>query len=98
MPNHIRCISITAFMIYVHLLTMCVCVLYINLRSSLTHNIFVCVFMGSVVFLGRCSMVLCSAGSGVNSVQVVLSGLSMKLYFWVLCIVSVMVTISVIIV
>ena len=43
-------------------------------------NIFSCAFMGSVVLpLCRCSLVLYSPGSGVNSVQVVLSGLNKRL-------------------
>ena len=58
------------------MLTMCV--LYVSLGSSVTPNIFWCVFMGSVVFyICRCSMVLYSAGSDANSVHVVLSGLIM---------------------
>ena len=40
--------------------------------------------MGSVIlFIYRCSLLLCSAGSGVNSVQSVLSGLSMRLLSFV---------------
>ena len=45
-------------------------------------NIFACVFMGSVVlFICRCSLLLYAAWSDLNSVQVVLSGLSMRLLY-----------------
>ena len=48
---------------------MCVvCILW----SSETPNIFGCVFMGNVILsISRCSLVLYSARSGMNSVQAV---------------------------
>ena len=47
--------------------------------ASVTPNMFECMCMGSVVLsICRCSSVLCSTGPGVNSMQVVLSGLSMR--------------------
>ena len=43
-----------------------------------------CVFMGSVVLsISRCSLVVYSAGSGMNCVQVVLSWLSIRLLSFV---------------
>ena len=60
------------------------CVLYVSFGSSVTHNIFGYVFMGSLVLsICRCKLVLYSAYSGVNSGQVVLSGLSMSLLSFV---------------
>ena len=59
-----------------------ICVLYVSFGSSVTPNIFGCVFMGSVVLpIYRCSLVLYSTGFGVNSVHIVLSGLSMSLLY-----------------
>ena len=56
------------------------CVLYVSLGSSITPNIFRCVLMGSgVLSICRCSLVLYFVGPGVNSVQGVLSVLSMRL-------------------
>ena len=53
-------------------------VLYVRLGSSVTPKSFGGLFMGSV-FICRYRLILYSAGSGVNSVHVVLSGLSMRL-------------------
>ena len=50
------------------------CVLYVSFGS-------VCVAMGSaVLFILRSRLFLCSAGSGVNRVQFVLSGFSVRLF------------------
>ena len=48
--------------------------------TCVTPIIFECVFISSVVLsICRCSLVLYSSWSDVNTVQVVLSGLSMRL-------------------
>ena len=50
------------------------CVLYVNLESKVWPRTFGCVVMCSaVLFTLRSILLLCSAGSGVNRVQVVLS-------------------------
>ena len=50
------------------------------LTDCVTPNMFECVFINSVVLsTSGCSLKLCSAASGVNSVQVVLSGVSVRL-------------------
>ena len=62
------------------------CVLYASLGSSVTSVWGGGVFMGSAVLsICRCSLWPYTAGSGVNSWQVVLSGLIMKLYFFHVC-------------
>ena len=57
------------------------CLLYVSLGSRVSPSIFGLLFMGSVM-LSICSSscVLCSAGSGVKRVHVVLSGLRMGLF------------------
>ena len=58
------------------------CVLYVSLGSKLRTRTFACVAMGSaVLFILRPRLLLYSAGSGVNRVQVVLSGFSVRLLF-----------------
>ena len=60
------------------------CVLYVSSGSKVRPRTFGCVAMGSaVLFILGSRLLLYSAGSGVNRVQVVLSGFSMRL-FWVL--------------
>ena len=60
------------------------CVLYVSFASKVRPRIFGCVAMGSVVsFILRSRLLLCSAGSGVNRVQVVLSGFSARLFCFV---------------
>ena len=60
------------------------CVLHVNLGSSVRPKIFGCMFMGNVVLCTvRPSCVLYSAGSGVNRVQVVLSVFRMRLLAFV---------------
>ena len=57
------------------------CLLYVSLGSRVSPSMFVLMFVGSVV-LSICSSscVLYSAGSGVKRVNVVLSGLRMRLF------------------
>ena len=58
------------------------CVLYVSFGSKVRPRTFGCVAMGSVVFyfILRSRLLLYSAGSGVNRVQVVLSGFSVRLF------------------
>ena len=61
------------------------CVLYVSFGSKVRPITSGCVAMGSVVlFILNSRLLLYSAGSGVNRVQVVLSGFSMSL----LCVVQ----------
>ena len=56
------------------------CVLYVNFGFKVRPRTFGCIAMGSaVLFILRSRLLLYSAGFGVNSVQVVLSGFSMRL-------------------
>ena len=60
------------------------CVLYASLGSKVRPRTFGCVAMGSAVFfILRYRLLLYSAGSGVNRVQVVLSGFSVRLFCFV---------------
>ena len=53
------------------------CVLYVRFGSKVRLRTFGCVAMsGAVLFIMRSRMLLTSAGSGVNRVQVVLPGFS----------------------
>ena len=65
------CIVLRAFVVVISM-----CLLYVSLGSRVSPSIFRLMFMGSVM-LSICSSscVLYSAGSGVNRVHVVLSGL-----------------------
>ena len=55
------------------------CVLYVSFGSKVRPRTFVCVAMHSaVLFIFRSRLLLYSAGSGVNRVQVVLSGFSVR--------------------
>ena len=57
------------------------CVLYVSLRSKVRPRTIGCVSMGSaLLFIIRSILLVYSAGSGVNRVQVVLSGFSMILF------------------
>ena len=57
------------------------CVLYVRFGSKVGPITFACVVMRStVLFIFRSRLLLYSAGSGVNRVQVVLSGFSMILF------------------
>ena len=60
------------------------CVLYVSFGSKVRPITFGCVAMGSaVLFILRSRLLLYSAGSGVNRVQVVLSGFSVRLLCFV---------------
>ena len=57
------------------------CVLYVNFGSKVRPRTFGCVTMGSALLFNiRSRLLVYSAGSGVNRVQVVLSGFSMRLF------------------
>ena len=58
------------------------CVLYVSFGSKVRPITFGCVTMGSsLLFIVRSRLLVYSAGSGVNKVQVVLSGCSMRFLF-----------------
>ena len=60
------------------------CVLYVSSMSKVRPRTFGCVAMGStVLFIFRSRLLLYSAGSGVNRVQVILSGFSVRLFCFV---------------
>ena len=60
------------------------CVLYVSFGSKVRPRTFGCVAMGSeVLFIFRSRLLLYSAGSGVNRVQVVLSGFRVILFYFV---------------
>ena len=60
------------------------CVLYVSFGSKVRLKTFGCVAMDSaVMFILRSRFLLYSAGSGVNRVQVVLSGFSVRLFCFV---------------
>ena len=60
------------------------CVLYVSFGSKVRPRTFGCVAMGSaVLFILRSGLLLYSAGSGVNRVQVVLSGFNVRLFCFV---------------
>ena len=59
-------------------------VLYVSLGFKVMPRTFGCVAMGSaVLFILRSRLLLYSAGSGMNKVQVVLSGFSVRLFCFV---------------
>ena len=60
------------------------CVLYVSCESTVRPRTFGCVAMGSaVLFILWSRLLLYSAGSGVNKVQVLLSGFSVILFCFV---------------
>ena len=60
------------------------CVLYVRFGSKVSPRTFGCVAMGSaLLFMVRFRLLVYSAGSGVNRVQVVLSGFSKRLFCFV---------------
>ena len=72
-------VAVSAFMICTEMLWMCV--LYASFGSKIRPRTFGCVAMGSdLMFIVRARLFVYSAGSGVNSVQVVLSGFSKRLF------------------
>ena len=57
------------------------CVLYVSFGSKARPRTFGCVAMGNaLLFIVRSRLLVYSAGSGVNRVQIVLSGFSKRLY------------------
>ena len=59
-------------------------VLYVSFWSKVRARNFGCIAMGSaVLFILRSRLLLYSAGSGMNRVQVVLSGFSVRLFCFV---------------
>ena len=60
------------------------CVLYMSLESKVMPRTFGYISMGSaVLFILRSRLLLYSAGSGVNSVHVVLTGFGVRLFCFV---------------
>ena len=60
------------------------CVLYVSFGSKVRPRAFGCIVMGSaLLYIFRSRLLVYSAGSGVNKVQVVLSGFSMRLFCFV---------------
>ena len=60
------------------------CVLYVSFGSKVRPRTFGCVAMGSaLLFIVRSRLLVYSAGSGVNRVQVILSGFSKRLFCFV---------------
>ena len=60
------------------------CVLYVSFGSKVRPRTFGCVAMGSgLLFIVRSRLLVHSTGSGVNRVQVVLSGFSIRLFCFV---------------
>ena len=60
------------------------CVLYVSFGSKVRPRTFGCVAMGStLLFIVRSRLLVYSAGSGVNRVQVVLSGFNERLFCFV---------------
>ena len=63
---------------------MWMCVLYVSFGSMMRPRSYECVAIGSaLLFNWRSRLLLYSAGSGVNSVPVVLSGFSVRLFCFV---------------
>ena len=62
------------------------CVLFVNFGSKVRPRTFGCVAMGrAVLFILKSRFLIYSAGSGVNRVQVVLSGFSVRLVIFCSC-------------
>ena len=59
------------------------CVMYVSFGSKVRPITFGCVAMGSALCVFRSRLLLYSAGSGVNRVQVVLSGFIVRLFSFV---------------
>ena len=82
-------VAVCAFMICMGLCActkmLWVCVLYVSFGSKVRPRNFGCIAMGSaLLFIVMTNMLVYFAGSGVNRVvQVVLSGFSMRLFFFV---------------
>ena len=81
-------VAVSAFMIFRGLCActdmLWMCVLYVSFGSNVRHITFRCVAMGSALLcIFRSRLFVYSAGSGVNGVQVVLSGFGMRLFCFV---------------
>ena len=81
-------VAVSAFMIcrglYACTEMLWMCVLYVSFGSKVRPRTFGCVAMGSALLcIFRSRLLVYSAGSGVNRVQVVLSGFSMRLFCFV---------------
>ena len=81
-------VAVSAFMICRDLCActemLWMCVLYVSFGSKVRPRTFGCVAMGSaLLFIVRSRLLVYSAGSGVNRVQVVLSGFSKRLFCFV---------------
>ena len=60
------------------------CLLYVSFGSKVRPRTYGCVAMGSaLLFIVRSRLLIYSSGSGVNKVQVVLSGFSKRLFCFV---------------
>ena len=85
LPHHV---AVSAFMICSGLCActemVLMCVLYMSFGSKVRPRAFGCVAMDSALFcIFRSRLLVYSARSGVNRVQVVLSGFSMRLFCFV---------------
>ena len=81
-------VAVSAFMICRSLCActemLWMCVLYVSFGSKVRPRTFGCVAMGSaLLFIVRSRLLVYSAGSGVNRVQVVLSGFNKRLFCFV---------------
>ena len=81
-------VAVSAFTIYRGLCActemLWMCVLYVSFGSKVRPRTFGCVAMGSaLLFIVRSRLLVYSAGSGVNRVQVVLSGFGKRLFCFV---------------
>ena len=81
-------VAVSTFMIFgglcVYTDMLWMCVLYVSFGSKVRPRTFGCVAMGSaLLFIVRFRLLVYSAGSGVNRVQVILSGFSMRLLCFV---------------
>ena len=85
LPHHV---AVSVFMICRGLCAcnemLWMCVMYVSFVSKVRPRTFGCVTMGSaLLFIVMSRLLVYSAGSGVNRVQVVLSGFSMRLFCFV---------------
>ena len=81
-------VAVSAFMISRGLCActemLCMCVLYVSFGSKVRPRTFECVGMGcALLFIVKSRLLVYYAGSGVNRMQVVLSGFSKRLFCFV---------------
>ena len=81
-------VAVSAFMICIGLCActemLWICVLYVSFGSKVRPRTIGCIAMGSaLLFICMSRLLVYSAGSGVNRVQVVLSGFGMRLFCFV---------------